>query len=83
MISLQFVYALQRGAELEQAFGQAAEAARYRALAEKLTATARAKAWDPARGLFRDSPEAKLYSQQTNTMAVLVDAVARRASNSA
>ena len=41
----------------------------------KLTAAARAKAWDPARGLFLDSPEAKLFSQQTNTMAVLVDAV--------
>ena len=33
----------------------------------KLTAAARAKAWDPARGLFLDSPEAKLVSQQTNT----------------
>src|SRR6185503_8869212 len=31
--------------------------------------------WDPSRRLFLDSPEAKLYSQQTNTMAVLVDAV--------
>ena len=31
--------------------------------------------WDPARRLFLDSPEAKLFSQQTNTMAVLVDAV--------
>jgi hypothetical protein len=75
MVTLQFAYALQRGAELEQAFGQPAEAARFRGLAEKLTAAARAKAWDPARRLFLDSPEAKLYSQQTNTMAVLVDAV--------
>src|SRR5258706_2278029 len=75
MVTLQFAYALQRGAELEQVFGQPAEAARYRNLAEKLTAAARAKAWDPVRRLFLDSPEAKLYSQQTNTMAVLVDAV--------
>jgi len=75
MVTLQFAYALQRGAELERAFGQPAEAARYRSLAEKLTAAARAKAWDPARRLFLDSPEAKLYSQQANTMAVLVDAV--------
>jgi hypothetical protein len=75
MVTLQFAYALQRGAELERAFGQPAEAARYLALAKKLTAAARTKAWDPARRLFLDSPEAKLYSQQTNTMAVLVDAV--------
>jgi hypothetical protein len=75
MITLQFAYALQRGAELEDALGLPSEGARYRALAGKLTAAARAKAWDPARSLFLDSPEAKLYSQQANTMAVLVDAV--------
>jgi alpha-L-rhamnosidase len=74
-ITLQFAYALSRGADLEEAFGQPAEAARYRALAVKLAAAVRARAWDPARGLFRDSPEARLYSQQTNTLAVLVDAV--------
>ena len=75
MITLQFAYALQRGAELEDALGLASEGARYRALAARLTAAARAKAWDPSRRLFLDSAEAKLYSQQTNTMAVLVDAV--------
>jgi hypothetical protein len=75
MITLQFAYALQRGAELEDALGLPSEGARYRALAGKLTSAARAKAWDPARALFLDSPEAKLYSQQANTMAVLVDAV--------
>ena len=75
VITLQFAYALQRAAELEDAFGLRSEGARYRALAEKLTAAARAKAWDSARGLFLDSLEAKATSQQTNTLAVLVDAV--------
>src|SRR6185295_10318461 len=74
-ITLQFAYALQRAAELEEALGMPGEGARYRTLAGKLSAAARAKAWDPARGVFLDSPEAKLVSQQTNTMAVLVDAV--------
>ncbi len=74
-ITLQLAYALQRAAELEDALGSTSEAARYRSLAQKLTAAVRAKAWDPARGLFLDSPEAGLVSQQTNTMAVLVDAV--------
>jgi len=78
MITLQFAYALQRAAELEDTFGVPSEAARYRTLARSLTAAVRAKAWDPARGLFLDSPEAKLVSQQTNTMAVLVDAVPAR-----
>ncbi len=45
-ITLQFAYALQRAAELEDAFGLPGEGARYRALAQKLTAAARAKAWD-------------------------------------
>ena len=75
IITLQFAYALQRAAELEDALGLKSEGARYRALAETLTTAARAKAWDSSRGLFLDSPEAKLYSQQTNAMAVLVDAV--------
>jgi alpha-L-rhamnosidase len=75
MITLQFVYALKRAAELEDAMGLKSEGSRYRALAERLTAAAKAKAWDPNRSLFRDSLEGKFYSQQTNTMAVLVDAV--------
>jgi hypothetical protein len=35
----------------------------------------RARSWDAARQLFRDSPEAKTYSQQANVMAVLTDTV--------
>ncbi len=75
MISLQFVYALERAAQLEDALGQPSEAARYRKVADSLRAATRAKAWDAARGLFRDAPDTAHYSQQTNIMAVLVDAV--------
>jgi hypothetical protein len=75
MISLQFVYALERAAALEDALGQPSEAGRDRRLAEALRASARAKAWDSERGLFRDAPDTADYSQQTNIMAVLVDAV--------
>ena len=75
MISLQFAYALERAAELEEALGQASEAPRYRKVADSLRAAARARAWDGERGLFRDAPGAAHYSQQTNIMAILVDAV--------
>jgi alpha-L-rhamnosidase len=75
LISLQFVYALERAAALEDALGQPSEAGRDRRLAEALRASARAKAWDSERGLFRDEPATGHYSQQTNIMAVLVDAV--------
>jgi alpha-L-rhamnosidase len=75
LISLQLVYALERAAALEEALGSAPEAERYRRLAESLRAAARARAWDAGRGLFRDAPESAHYSQQTNIMAVLTDAV--------
>jgi hypothetical protein len=75
MISLQFVYALERAAALEDALGQPLEAGRDRRLAEALRASVRAKAWDSERGLFSDAPSTAHYSQQTNIMAVLVDAI--------
>jgi len=75
VITLQFVYALQRAAEIEQALGLAVEADRYRMLADSVKAAVRRLTWDAERGLFRDMPNAQLYSQQANTMALLVDAV--------
>ena len=35
----------------------------------------RARAWDSVRGLFRDAPDTSAFSQQTNVLAVLADAV--------
>jgi alpha-L-rhamnosidase len=75
MITLQYVYALRRAAELEDALGLREAGARNRARADSLAAATRARAWDARRRLFRDSPDSALYSQQTNVMAVLADAV--------
>lgn len=75
MISLQFAYALQRAAELEDHLGQPAEGDRYRNLADALIAAARSHAWDEGERVFRDALETDDVSQQTNTMAVLVGAV--------
>ena len=75
MITLQYVYALQRAAELEDALGLHDAATRYRSLAAERIADTRTHAWVAERGLFRDAPESDAYSQQTNVMAVLVDAV--------
>jgi len=49
--------------------------AEYRARAEAVRAAVRRRAWDSTRGLFRDAPDTSAYSQQTNVLAVLVDAV--------
>lgn len=75
MIALQYVYALDRAAALETGLGSPSEADRDRRLAASLRTAARARAWDPERRLFRDAPDAALYSQQTNIMAVLADAI--------
>jgi alpha-L-rhamnosidase len=76
VISLQFVYALERASELEAALGVPAMAAHYRDVANKVRDAVRSRAWDAARGLFRDTPERSTFSQQANVMAVLTDAVA-------
>ncbi|NIM47928.1 MAG: alpha-L-rhamnosidase [Gemmatimonadales bacterium] len=74
VITLQFVYALDRAAEIERALGLVSEADRYHALADSIRAAVRRLAWDAERGLFRDAPDQRRFSQQTNTMALLVDA---------
>jgi len=75
-ISLLYVYALQRAAELEDAVGggMRGAGAAYRARAIAVLAAVRARAWDVKRGLFRDAPDTGAYSQQTNVLAILVDA---------
>ncbi|HXQ78291.1 MAG TPA: alpha-L-rhamnosidase C-terminal domain-containing protein, partial [Gemmatimonadaceae bacterium] len=74
-ISLLYVYALQRAAELEETVGMRGAAADYRARAQSIRAAIRARAWDSARGLFRDAPDTNAWSQQTNVLAILADAV--------
>jgi alpha-L-rhamnosidase len=76
VISLQFVYALERAAELEQALGVPGLADHYRGLAGRVRNAVRARSWDAVKRLFRDTPDGGTYSQQANVMAVLTDAVA-------
>ena len=73
--SLQFVLALQQASELENALGRKAEGDRCKELAERLITVLRAKAWDEDRDLFVDSLESRVFSQQTNALAVLAGAV--------
>jgi hypothetical protein len=75
MISLQYAYALQSAAELESALGSQENADRYKKQADTIITTVKESAWDPQKGLFRDALEMDEYSQQTNTMALLVGAV--------
>ena len=74
-ISLLYAYALDRAAELEDDVGMRGAGAAYRARADSLRTAARVQSWDATRGLFRDAPGGTAYSQQTNVLAILVDAV--------
>jgi alpha-L-rhamnosidase len=75
IISLQFAYALQRAAELEQALGVAELASHDRELARTLRRAVHSRSWDPARGLLGDTPGGDTYSQQANVLGVLTDAI--------
>jgi len=81
-ISLLYTYALERAAEIEAGSGKREEGGGrreagggYRAQAEAVRAAVRARAWDTKRGLFRDAPDTSAFSQQTNVLAILADAV--------
>ncbi len=74
-ISLLYAYALDRAAVLEGDLGVRAMAQVYRARADSLRAATRTRAWDPVRRFFRDSPDSAAYSQQTNVLAILTDAI--------
>jgi hypothetical protein len=74
-ISLLYAYALERAANVEQDAGVPAMATEYRRRASAVIAAVRARAWDPARELFRDAAEPSPFSQQTNVLAILADAV--------
>src|SRR2546423_3453812 len=77
-ISLLYVYALERAAELEQSLGMRGAAQDYRVRAQAVRTAVRMRAWDSARQLFRDSPDTTCHSQQTNVLAILAGAVPAR-----
>lgn len=77
VVSLQFVYALDRAAELADAFGRTGEAEHYRTLSNKVRDGVYEHCWDDGRNLLADSPEKQVFSQHANVMAVLVDMFTR------
>jgi alpha-L-rhamnosidase len=74
-ITLQLVSALREAAELEAALGDASRAQEYRRRA-RIAADAVARlCWDGERGLVADLPAKDRFSQQTNILAILADAI--------
>jgi alpha-L-rhamnosidase len=75
-ISFLYAYALQHAAQLEEDVGVPGMGRAYRARADSVIRATRARTWDAGRRLFRDSPESPAFSQHTNVLALLTDAVA-------
>ena len=71
ILTLQYVYALDRAVQLLEAFGHRDEAAGYRQLREKLAAATRERCWDGGRQLLADTPGKREFSQHANVMAGL------------
>lgn len=74
-LDLQLCWAYQLAADLEEALGMKEHAQQYRLAADKLKQTIKAKYWQPSKQFFADTPEQNLYSQHTNTLAVLAEVI--------
>jgi hypothetical protein len=70
-LDLQLCIAYQLAAELEEATGMKEFSQLYRTSADQLKQTIKAKYWSPTKQLYADTPEQDIYSQHTNTLAVL------------
>jgi len=75
ILSLQYVYALDYAAQMNDAFGRKYFADRYRKLSRSLKESTYKLCWDDKRGLLSDTPDKKIFSQHANILAVLVDLV--------
>ncbi|QCR24693.1 alpha-L-rhamnosidase C-terminal domain-containing protein [Pontibacter sp. SGAir0037] len=73
IITLQYVYALDRAAELFQY--HKAQAQHYKALAGTIRAAVYQQCFDLQKQLLADTPAKQQFSQHANVMAILTDAV--------
>src|SRR5450432_4310 len=71
LFDLQLLWAYQLAADLESAFGMPAYVTLYHQYAEQLKQTIRKRYWDENKMLFADRTEKDLFSQHTNSLAIL------------
>jgi hypothetical protein len=74
-LDLQLLWAYQIAANLEESLGMKAFATEYSKKAATLIQTIKTKYWDNAGQLFADRKEKDLFSQHTNTLAILTGIV--------
>jgi len=74
-LTLQLVDALREAAELEEALGQQHRARSYRERADRSARAVLEHCWSEERGLLADVPSKNHYSQHTNILGILADAL--------
>lgn len=72
ILTLLLVDALQKAAELFDAFDQNCLSEKYRQLAKELAENTYKNCWDSEKGLLADTPEKARFSQHANVLAILV-----------
>lgn len=75
LMDLQLLLAFQSAIALEQAEGSMDFAEFYHKLANQLKKTIEDKYWDESRKLYADTPQKDLFSQHTNSLAILAGMV--------
>ena len=70
-LDLQLLWAYQLAAELEKNLGMKEYAQQYETAATQLKTTIRKRYWDSSRMLFADTPDKDVFSQHTNSLAIL------------
>ncbi|PHN06074.1 alpha-L-rhamnosidase-related protein [Flavilitoribacter nigricans] len=76
MLSLYFVHTLDCTARLYRQLGETAKATRWEALSARIKTAVYAHCWDEDKQLMADYPDKQQFSQHTNILAILCDAVA-------
>ena len=73
ILSLQYVYTLEKAADVFDAYKMHDMAVEYRNLADKIKKAVFEKCFDPVKGLIADSPEKNSFSQHANILAILTN----------
>ena len=79
ILSLQYVYTLEKAATVFEAYQMHDMAAEYRNLAKKIKNVVYIKCFNAEKGLIADSPEKNTFSQHANILAVLTNAFPKAA----
>jgi hypothetical protein len=75
LMDLQLLLALQSAKVLEKTEGLMEYAVLYEKLADQLEKTLQDKYWDGSRNLYADTPQKDVFSQHTNSLAILAGLV--------